>query len=276
MQRQEAREEKGHDPGTNEGTTSSSKVRLASPKLYTGARIRKLFGSGSARRPKTLRVYEHDLTPQALQSLHEEKILAVDTETGGLDYRNDPLLLVQICTQDGRVYMIRKPSPNSSRLKRLLANEHIKKIFHHAMFDLRFLQAQLTMYIPHSYGYGIHCTKTLMKIRHPHMASGLGSALKRILEVKVDKNISHDNWDAEELDPKQLVYAANDVLYLHELHNKLTTEMGIDKHLTYREAMMGICISARLQVQGYTDLLVYAKDDYETVKANRDWWQSRL
>lgn len=144
------------------------------------------------------------------------------------------------------------------------------------MFDLRFLQAQLSILIPESSGYGTDCTKTLMKIRHPQLASGLGSALKKILEVKIDKNISHENWDAEELDPKQLAYAANDVLYLHDLQNKLIIGLGIEKTILYRQAMFAICTSAQLQVQGYTDLLVYTKDDYETVKANRDWWQSRL
>lgn len=286
MQRREVDEETGHNPGVSEGDPSPSEVPVETPKLYTGARIRKLFGSGPARRPKTLRIYQHDLTSQAYQSLRKETYLAIDTETGGLDYRNHALLLVQICTEDGRVYMVRKPTKKSNYLLSLLLGEETSfgastgpnLIFHHAMFDLRFLQAQLGIFIPSStngFSNKIHCTKALMKMVHPKLASGLGSALKRILEVKINKNISHENWDAEELDEKQIAYACNDVLYLHELRDKLVGRLDPMGYLSYIKAMTTISYSSQLQVEGYTDLLVYKKDEYEEVKKNRDWWLSK-
>lgn len=238
------------------------------PILYTGSKIRKLFGPGSTRRPSALRLYEHDLSQQTYQYLSKQKVLAVDTETGGLDFRNDPLLLVQIATADHKVYMVRRPSKKSKYLiKLLLTDPNPGLIFHHAMFDLRFLQAQLRTILES--GKMVDCTKTMMKIARPQKNCGLGRVTQDVVGVKLDKNIEHGHWADEELTPKQLVYAAGDVLYLHDIYDKLEEEIPIE---VYSDAMIAITLSSTLQVQGYTDLLVYKKDEYEEVKKNREWW----
>jgi len=137
------------------------------------------------------------------------------------------------------------------------------------MFDIKFLYGHLGI---RAYP---ECTKILMKILHPELPSGLGSALRDILGVTIDKGITHD-WGVPELSDEQIKYACQDVLYLHRLYKKLRETLGVNpKRANYYEAMSTAQGIAELEVEGYTDLFKYEQDPYDQVKANRDWWDKQ-
>ena len=221
---------------------------------------------------KSLKVYQHDLPIDIALEYAKEKYLAIDTETGGLKYRESPLYLVQLATPNGQVAMVRFPNPESDNLIRLLQNQDITTIYHNAAFDLAFLKMGLMAEI----GKSIDCTKTLMKIVFPDYSSGLASALRHILDINLNKEIDHTKWDQEELSIRQTEYAAGDVLYLYRLSKVLKTTCSPSQYHNYIRSMQVIRNKAFIEVEGYTDLFQFEQEASEATQQNRLWWNRLL
>jgi len=265
MQGSGSNKKAGNNSRTGELPTSTSEIQMG-----TMERGSKSSTSSSLRRPTrldTLDLYEHDLPDDAYYKLAKEPSLAIDTETGGLDYRTARLALVQLATRDNKVFMVRRPDYKSTKLINLLTSLQIK-IFHHCLFDLRFIKAN--MYIEPS--HHIECTKTMMKVVHPDLGSGLAASLRNMLDVKIDKTAQLTDWFSNELTDEQLWYAANDVLYLHDLKDKIYRDARPHHPNRYAKALKAIMNKAYLDVEGYTSLLDYPQEDPQTVLANRNWW----
>jgi ribonuclease D len=237
---------------------------------YTSFETSESTGSVRPGSLKKLNLYEHDLPQSAILTLAKEHTIAVDTETGGLDYRHDKLALVQLGTEDGRVYMVRRPNHKSYNLKKILYHTNTYKIFHYALFDLRFIMADMGQ-LPIS--STIHCTKTLMKMVHPELSAGLMSSLREILGTRISKAEQLTDWFAEKLSDKQLWYAASDVLYLHSLKTTLCKKLTARQQILYLTAIDKIHDQAMLEVEGYTDLFDHKKHDPAEVINNRNWWR---
>lgn len=146
--------------------------------------------------------------------------LAVDTEAMGLVTPRDRLCLVQMCTKDGNVFMIQFHPGDYSRaknLKKILEDPKILKIFHFARFDVALL----------NYTFGIktspiYCTKIASKIARTYTDKhGLKNLCKEILGIEISKQEQSSDWGSLALSEEQKRYAANDVLYLHSLKEKL-------------------------------------------------------
>lgn len=270
MQRQGASKKKRRDPGASERTTSSGEVRVETEEQHTSSDSGKLSRSRRPGRLQTLELHEHDLPTSVFNDLSVEASLGADTETGGLDYRKQGLALVQLATTRGDVHMVRRPDHKSHNLRSLLFTGNPIKIFHHCLFDLRFIKAGMAI---SPMWVGIECTKTLMKIAHPELHAGLAAALRDVLGARISKAEQKTDWFADELTEEQLWYACADVLYLHELKDKLYTELSLHQRTVYRNAVHAIVIKAGLEVEGYTDLLDYDKGDSEVVISNRNWWR---
>ena len=221
---------------------------------------------------KSLEVYEHDLPYDVAIGYTKNKFLAVDTETGGLDYREHPLHLVQLSNPDGQVSIVQNPDTESHNLIRLLQDGRISMIFHNAAFDLAFLKMGLMAEV----GTNIHCTKTLMKIAFPQYSSGLGSALRNILDISVNKKIDHSKWDQQDLSQRQLEYAAGDVIYLYRLMKVLKTTCSPRQYNIYCRAMQVVRLKTFTEVEGYTDLFQWEKEHQEVSEQNRLWWNRLL
>jgi ribonuclease D len=150
-------------------------------------------------------------------------VIAVDTETMGLNPARDRLCLVQLSAGDGRCHLVKipridpgktHPAPN---LARLLADGGVLKIFHYARFDLVAIRTWLGVDCK-----PVYCTKIAAKlVRTFTDRHGLKDLCKEILGVELSKQQQSSDWGAEEITPEQQKYAANDVLYLHQLKAKL-------------------------------------------------------
>ena len=145
-------------------------------------------------------------------------IIAVDTETMGLNLHRDRLCLVQIGDGKGNAYLtqiLRDVEPVN--LKRILSNQKILKIVQYSRFDLAKIKHDLGIVCA-----PVYCTKIAHKLVRPSAYShGLKAICQELLSVELVKEQQLSDWGLEELSEAQKGYAANDVLYLHELKKKL-------------------------------------------------------
>lgn len=152
-------------------------------------------------------------------------VVAIDTETMGLNPARDRLCLVQLSAGDGRVHLVqfrkerlgadgRFTAPN---LTRMLADPATLKLFHFARFDVAVMQRYLGVTCR-----PVYCTKIASKlVRTFTDKHGLKDLVKELLGVELSKQQQSSDWGADELTAEQLKYAASDVLHLHELKAKL-------------------------------------------------------
>ncbi|HEU4659664.1 MAG TPA: ribonuclease H-like domain-containing protein [Pseudolabrys sp.] len=155
-----------------------------------------------------------------LPSLEAYKgVVAIDTETMGLDLRRDRLCVVQLSPGDGSadVVQIAAGKPDAPNIKRLLADKSILKIFHYARFDLGALyNAFGVMAEP------VYCTKIASRLARTYTDKhGLKDIAREILGVEISKQQQSSDWGQAELSDAQVSYAASDVLHLHALRQKL-------------------------------------------------------
>lgn len=148
--------------------------------------------------------------------------VAVDTETLGLNPLRDKLCLVQLSSGDGTCHMVKfdiQKSYEALRLKKLLSDPKVLKLFHFARFDLAALYHHLgVMAAP------LYCTKVASKLARTFAPRhGLKDLCTQLLDVTLDKQQQISDWSVKELSPEQQLYAANDVLYLHRLKEALDT-----------------------------------------------------
>lgn len=153
--------------------------------------------------------------------------VAIDTETLGLNPLRDKLCLVQMSAGDGTCHMVKfdisKPY-NAPNLTKLLANKKVTKIFHYARFDVAVLFHYLNV-IPKP----IYCTKVTSKLTRTYVQRhGLKDLCSHLLSVSLDKQQQTSDWASETLSEEQLIYAANDVLYLHRLKEALDKNLKRD------------------------------------------------
>ena len=144
--------------------------------------------------------------------------IAVDTEAMGLEPKRDPLTLVQISTgnKDCHIIQLNRKKYKADNLVRILEDEKVNKIFHFARFDVAVLQ-----YFLKANDKNIYCTKVAAKIARTYTDKhGYKDLCKELLNETISKVEQSSDWGGK-LSKDQKIYAATDVLHLHELKNKL-------------------------------------------------------
>lgn len=268
MQRRKVNKKKRHNSRARQRAPRGSKLPMETEEQHSGTEASKLFGSRFPRSYTTLRFFEKDLSDADLATLLREDSLAIDTETGGLDFRSCKLFLITIGTKDGRIFLVKNPEVSALNLKKLFNSPHITFIFHHAAFDLKFIVPHIGCSIPKRF----ECTKTLSKIIEPDKRSGLGSVISRLCSVDLPKDIKHE-WHKTILSKDQVDYAVNDVLYLHEILNKFRALSCNTSYLEfYYDAIECIRLMSLLEIAGYANALVYQDEDIQTLTEKRAWW----
>ena len=142
-------------------------------------------------------------------------IVAIDTETMGLNPLRDRLCVAQLSDGEGRVWLVKFDGTDYSapNLKALLLDPKVCKLFHYARVDV----AVLYHYIG-AMSSDIYCTKIASKLTRTYTdRHGLKTLVSEITGTALDKEQQSSNWGAPELTEAQKHYAASDVLYLHKL-----------------------------------------------------------
>jgi ribonuclease D len=149
----------------------------------------------------------------------------VDTETMGLQPLRDRLCVVQLCDRKGRATLVQiprymdqaDPAGRAPRLKRLLEEPRVLKVFHFARFDVATLRHYLGIRVD-----PLYCTRTASKLIRTYTdRHGLKDLLLELLDVELDKAARHTDWSAETLTNEQVRYAISDVTLLLPVMDKL-------------------------------------------------------
>jgi len=141
--------------------------------------------------------------------------VAVDCEMMGLNPRRDRLCLVQLSAGDGNAHLVqfRGNDYAAPRLKKLMADPKVTKIFHFARADITWIKAYLGVLAA-----PVYCTKIASRLARTFTDHhSLKTLCRDMLGVELDKQQRVADWGAETLTPEQMAYAASDVLYLHKL-----------------------------------------------------------
>lgn len=166
-------------------------------------------------------VLQDDLTQQQLDAWRILPEIAIDTELHGLRLGRDQVLLVQVGDADGNVALVRTAGVDSCppRLRALLEDTNVLKLFHFALTDVAFLRESLDVRV-----HPFYCTRTASKLVRTYTQShGLKDLVKEFLGIEMDKQAQQTDWSRPDLSPDQLRYAASDVLYLIALYRRLVT-----------------------------------------------------
>ena len=146
-------------------------------------------------------------------------VVAIDTETLGLNPHRDRLCVVQLSPGDGSadVVQIAKGQTAAPNLVRLLTDNRRIKVFHFARFDIAVLKQTFGVTVG-----PIFCTKIASRLVRTYTdRHGLKDVTKELLGIDISKAQQSSDWGAETLTQAQLDYAASDVLYLHAAKAKL-------------------------------------------------------
>ena len=197
-------------------------------------------------------VYQGDLPDNI--TFHDA--VAVDTETMGLNLHRDRLCLVQLSAGDGTAVLVQiLPQTDCPNLKKLLTNQNILKIFHFARFDVAKIMHDLGVITT-----PVYCTKIASKLARTSSPShSLKSLCHDLLNIDLQKEQQTSDWGAAELSEAQKQYAANDVLYLHQLKEK--TENLLKREGRYHLAQacfQFLPIRAELDLQDFSDPDIFA------------------
>ena len=144
--------------------------------------------------------------------------VAIDGEFMGLNIKRDPLCLIQISTgnSDAHIIQLNRKTYKAPNLIKLLNDKKIKKLFHYARSDLSFIKHYLKSDVEN-----IQCSKLKSRIGRTFTDKhGLKDLIKEFLDVDISKQKKNSDFGGK-LSPSQLKYCANDVIYLHRIHEEL-------------------------------------------------------
>jgi ribonuclease D len=202
-----------------------------------------------------IQLHKHDLPA----GLSFGSMVAVDTETMGLDPRRDRLCLVQLSAGDGTAHLVQIIPPSLGglgadcpNLKALLADPAVTKLFHFARFDIAALLNGLGVVTS-----PVICTKIASKLVRTYTdRHGLKELCRDLAGVEISKQQQTSDWGALELTSEQMTYAASDVLYLHAIWARLETLLARENRQDLARAAY-----AFLPTRAQLDLLGYAEPD---------------
>jgi ribonuclease D len=185
------------------------------------------------------------------------KAVAVDTEAMGLRNHRDRLCVVQLSAGDGTAHLVQfvPGEYKAPRLRALLNDPKVLKIFHFARFDVailkHYLQADCTP---------LYCTRTASYLCRTFTDKhGLRELCRELLGVEINKQQQSSDWGAKELTNEQMAYAANDVLYLHQLKRKLDEMLRREGRADLaKECFKFLPARAQLDLAGWADVDIFA------------------
>ena len=167
-----------------------------------------------------IKLYQNDLP----DGLDLGPLVAIDTETLGLNPFRDRLCLAQLSGGDGVCHAVQfaagaYAAPN---LKRMLTDPNTTKLFHFARFDVAMFRRYLGVTVA-----PVYCTKIASKLVRTYTDKhGLKDLVRELLGVDLSKEQQSSDWGAPTLTEKQLAYAANDVAHLHAVKTVLDTMLA--------------------------------------------------
>ena len=183
--------------------------------------------------------------------------VAIDSETMGLNPWRDRLCVVQLSSGDGTAHVVQLPQGeyDAPHLKALLTDPAVTKIFHFGRFDIAVLKQYLGVVTG-----PVYCTKIASKlVRTFTDRHGLKDLCKELLNIELSKQQQSSDWGADMLTDEQMKYAASDVLYLHQMKEKLDVMLAREGRTELAQACFEFLPArALLDLAGWPEIDVFA------------------
>ncbi len=184
-------------------------------------------------------------------------VVAIDCETMGLNPHRDRLCVVQMSGGDGEAHLVQvaRGQTSAPNLGRLLEDRNVLKLFHFGRFDIA------AMY--NAFGAlasPVYCTKIASKLVRTYTdRHGLRNLLQELLRQDISKQQQSSDWGAPDLTSEQLDYAAGDVLYLHQLREKLNLMLEREGRMEIAQACFDFLPTrARLDLSGWPETDIFS------------------
>mgnify|MGYP001475656077 CR=1 FL=1 len=194
-----------------------------------------------------IKLHKNDLP----DDLELGNLIAVDGEFMGLNLRRDPLCLIQISTgkQDAHIIQLNRENYKAPNLVRVLNDEKISKIFHYGRADLAYIKYYLK-----TETNNILDTKIASKLSRSYSDNhSLKVLIKEFVNVDISKQFQSSDFGGE-LTPAQLKYCANDVIYLHKIHDELNKILIREKRIDlYKECLKFLKTRVNLDLALFKD-----------------------
>ena len=184
-------------------------------------------------------------------------VIAVDSETMGLNPHRDPLCVVQLSAGDGDAHLVQldRSDYDAPRLKAVLSDPNVLKILHFARFDIAAFKQWLGVETA-----PVYCTKIASKLCRTYTdRHGLKDISRELLNVDMSKQQQSSDWGAAELSKAQIDYAASDVLYLHALREKLEAMLAREGRTNLAQACFDFLpVRAALDLEGWPETDIFS------------------
>ena len=194
-----------------------------------------------------IKLHKNDLP----DDLELGNILAVDGEFMGLNVRREPLCLIQISTgnSDAHIIQFDRKNYNAPNLIKILNDENITKIFHYGRADL----AHIKYYLKTDTN-NILDTKIASKLARSYSDQhSLKALIKEFVNIDISKQFQNSDFGGE-LSPAQLKYCANDVIFLHKIHNELNVILERENRISlYKECLKFLKTRVKLDLALFKD-----------------------
>ena len=162
-----------------------------------------------------IKVHKIDLP----EDLNVGNRVAIDCEFMGLNFQRDKLCLVQISSgnSDAHIIQLDRTSYDAPNLIKVLSSDKITKIFHYGRADI----AHIKYYLKTDTN-NVLDTKIASRLARSYSDNhSLKTLIKEFINVDISKQFQSSDFGGE-LSQAQLKYCANDVIYLHKIHDELT------------------------------------------------------
>ena len=178
--------------------------------------------------------------------------IAIDTETMGLNHLRDRLCLVQLSSGNGICHLVKIENieKKPENLIKIFKNKKLIKIFHYARFDVGVLKYTYNVDINN-----VYCTKIASKLTRTFTDKhGYKDLCKELLNKNISKEEQTSDWGSKKLTKAQQKYAATDVLYLHQIKDKLDLMLIREKRMKLAQACFNfIKIRTDLDLSGWAE-----------------------
>ncbi|HAI30763.1 ribonuclease D [Thalassospira tepidiphila] len=185
------------------------------------------------------------------------KVVAIDSETMGLNPHRDRLCVVQLSSGDGNAHLVKFDGEDYSapNLKKLLADPSVLKLFHFGRFDIAVMDKYLGVRCA-----PVYCTKIASKLVRTYTdRHGLKDVLRETVGVEISKQQQSSDWGAAELSKEQIDYAASDVLYLHKAKEELDRRLVREGRMEMAQACFDFLpMRATLDLAGWEETDIFA------------------
>lgn len=201
----------------------------------------------------TNHLYQNDLP----NDLDLGPVVAIDCETMGLHPHRDRLCVIQLSSGDGNAHLVQisQDQTEAPNLTRMLADPEVLKLFHFGRFDIAVML--------HRFGVvtaPVYCTKIASKLVRTYTdRHGLKNLLQELLGTDISKQQQSSDWGAQTLSKAQIDYAASDVLYLHQLKEKLDVMLNREGRMETAQACCDFLPTrAALDLAGWPEIDIFS------------------